>query len=170
MTWSTPICLHKGTFCGTARRPDDRVPLELGDLAYDRSDGARGGRYEHHVTGLGIAILSKPTQAVSPGMPATPGCLGREPKVSSFCRLAAGALNRSRQPRSSHKPYVNARNSRRRTRSCTSAKAAQRARSGTEDDPPAAAESNTPSMTAQWKCRWGLRVEPALDGCRDVKR
>jgi hypothetical protein len=27
--------------------------------------------------------------------------------------------------------------------------AAQRARSGTEDDPPAAAESNTPSMTTQ---------------------
>src|SRR5712675_2345912 len=49
--------------------------------------------------GLGIAIFSKPTQAVSPGMPATPrNAWGASPNVSSFCRLAAGALNRSRQP------------------------------------------------------------------------
>ena len=31
---------------------------------------------------------------------------------------------------------------------------------GSEDAPPAAAASNTPSMTTQWKCRWGLRAEP----------
>ena len=26
--------------------------------------------------------------------------------------------------------------------------------------PPAASDSNTPSMTTQWKCRWALRLEP----------
>ena len=49
--------------------------------------------------GLSVAILSKPTQAVSPGMPATPrNAWGGSPNVSSFCRVPAGALNRSRQP------------------------------------------------------------------------
>src|SRR6202049_5256070 len=48
--------------------------------------------------GLSIAILSKPTQAVSPGMPATPrNACGGSPNASSFCRGPAGALNRSRQ-------------------------------------------------------------------------
>jgi len=31
---------------------------------------------------------------------------------------------------------------------------------GMEDDPSAAAASNTPSITMQWKCRWGLSVDP----------
>src|SRR5207344_1593553 len=49
--------------------------------------------------GLGCAILSKPTQAVSPGMPATPrNAWGGSPNVSSICTVSAGALNRSRQP------------------------------------------------------------------------
>jgi hypothetical protein len=29
-----------------------------------------------------------------------------------------------------------------------------------EADAAAAADADTPSMTTQWKCRWGLRVEP----------
>ena len=41
--------LEKGTLGRTACRPYDRVPLELGDLAHDRSDGTGSGRNEDHV-------------------------------------------------------------------------------------------------------------------------
>src|SRR5713101_9796356 len=42
--------LNKGTLRRTACRPYDRVTLELGDLAYDRSDSTGGRRNEHRVT------------------------------------------------------------------------------------------------------------------------
>jgi hypothetical protein len=45
------------------------VPLKLGDLAYDRSDGTGRGRNNTTSPSLSIAILSKATQAVSPGPP-----------------------------------------------------------------------------------------------------
>src|SRR5438552_1626945 len=91
--------LEKGTLSRTACRPYDGVTLELGDLAYDRSDGTGRDRTNTTSPGLSVAILSKPTQAVSPGMPAIPrNAWGGSPNVSSFCRVPAGALNRSRQP------------------------------------------------------------------------
>src|SRR6267378_1475027 len=73
--------LHKGTFGRTARRPDDRVPLELGDLADDRSDGARGGRYEHHVTGFRYCDLQQADPSRQPWHAGnSQECLGREPE------------------------------------------------------------------------------------------
>src|ERR1700680_1466108 len=49
--------------------------------------------------GLSIAIFGKPPQAGTPGIPPTPrNAWGGSPNVSSFCRVPAGALNRSRQP------------------------------------------------------------------------
>src|SRR5882672_5736668 len=51
--------LDKGTLGRTASRPYDRVPIELGDLAYDRSDSTGGGRNEHHVTRFGHCDLEQ---------------------------------------------------------------------------------------------------------------
>jgi Domain of unknown function (DUF4331) len=49
--------------------------------------------------GLSAAIFNRPTQAVRPGMPTTPrNAWGGSPKMSSFCKFEAGALNDSRQP------------------------------------------------------------------------
>jgi hypothetical protein len=64
--------LDKGTFGRTARRPYDRVPLELGDLTTTDPTAPDAAETNTTSPGLSIAILSKPTQAVSPGMPATP--------------------------------------------------------------------------------------------------
>lgn len=53
------------------------------------------------------------------------------------------------------------RSKRRRTRACTWAMAwASSPEAAAKITPPAAAASNTPSMTTQWKCRCALRVEP----------
>jgi len=54
---------------------------------------------EHHVARFKHCDLDQADQAVSPGIPATPrNAWGGSPNVSSFCTLAVGALNRSRQP------------------------------------------------------------------------
>src|SRR5258708_28097619 len=75
------ILFHKGTFGRAACRSDDRVPLELGDLACDRSDGTGGGRYEHHVTGFGYCDLEQADPSRQPWHAGnSQECLGREPE------------------------------------------------------------------------------------------
>src|SRR6267378_523388 len=99
MTWSTPMCLTKAHLAAPPADPMTVCPLSL--AIWHTTDPTAPEAAETNTTspGLGIAIFSKPTQAVSPGMPATPrNAWGGSPNVSSFCRLAAGALNRSRQP------------------------------------------------------------------------
>src|SRR6266850_2262833 len=99
MTWSTPMSLTKAHLAAPPADPITVCPLSL--AIWHATDPTAPEAAETNTTspGLGIAILSKPTQAVSPGMPATPrNAWGGSPTVSSCCRLAAGALNRSRQP------------------------------------------------------------------------
>src|SRR5467141_3358037 len=99
MTWSTPMCLTKAHLAAPPADPTTVCPLSL--AIWHTTDPTAPEAADTNTTspGLGIAIFSKPTQAVSPGMPATPrNAWGGSPNVSSFCRLAAGALNRSRQP------------------------------------------------------------------------
>src|SRR5882762_10322152 len=70
----------KGTFGRAACRSDDRVPLELGDLACDRSDGTGGGRNEHHVTGFRYCDLEQADPGRQPWHAGNAQeCLGREP-------------------------------------------------------------------------------------------
>src|SRR6266481_660049 len=99
MTWSTPICFTKAHLAAPPADPTTVCPLSL--AIWHTTDPTAPEAADTNTTspGLGIAIFSKPTQAVSPGMPATPrNAWGGSPNVSSFCRLPAGALNRSRQP------------------------------------------------------------------------
>src|SRR3984893_4714785 len=99
MTWSTPICLTKAHLAAPPAEPTTVCPLSL--AIWHATDPTAPDAAETKTTspGLSIAILSKPTQAVSPGMPATPrNACGGSPNVSSFCSVPAGALNRSRQP------------------------------------------------------------------------
>src|SRR6267143_20835 len=99
MTWSTPMCLTKAHLAAPPADPTTVCPLSL--AIWHTTDPTAPEAADTNTTspGLGIAIFSKPTQAVSPGMPATPrNAWGGSPNVSSFCRLPAGALNRSRQP------------------------------------------------------------------------
>src|SRR6202521_1942277 len=99
MTWSTPICFTKAHLAAPPADPTTVCPLSL--AIWHTADPTAPEAAETNTTssGLGIAIFSKPTQAVSPGMPATPRkACGGSPDVSSFCRLPAGALNHSRQP------------------------------------------------------------------------
>src|ERR1700716_1753511 len=99
MTWSTPICFTKAHLAAPPADPTTVCPLSL--AIWHATDPTAPEAADTNTTSpdLGMAIFSKPTQAVSPGMPATPrNAWGGSPKVSSFCRLAAGALNRSRQP------------------------------------------------------------------------
>src|ERR1700692_4647055 len=93
MTLSTPICLRKAHFTAPPADPMTVCPLSL--AIWHTADPTAPDAAETNTTspGLGSAILSKPTQAVSPGMPATPrNAWGGSPNVSSFCRLGAGAL------------------------------------------------------------------------------
>src|ERR1700680_550208 len=84
--------------------------------------------------------------------------LSRVPSLTVLSPISLGLAGRDGTQRSDghevrRSRCVNARNSRRRTRSCTSAKACSSSpRGGMEDDPPTAAESNAVSMTTQWKC------------------
>src|SRR3981189_2800292 len=99
MTWSTPICFTKAHLAAPPADPMTVCPLSL--AIWHAADPTAPEAADTNTTspGLGIAILSKPTQAVSPGMPATPrNAWGGSPNVSSFCRLAAGAFDRLRQP------------------------------------------------------------------------
>src|SRR5216683_3305926 len=99
MTWSAPMCLTKAHLAAPPADPMTVCPLSL--AIWHTTDPTAPEAADTNTTspGLGIAIFSKPTQAVSPGMPATPrNAWGGSPNVSSFCRLPAGALNRSRQP------------------------------------------------------------------------
>src|SRR6266404_3822527 len=99
MTWSTPMCLTKAHLAAPPADPTTVCPLSL--AIWHTTDPTAPDAAETNTTspGLSIAILSKPTQAVSPGMPATPrNAWGGSPNVSSFSRVPAGALNHSRQP------------------------------------------------------------------------
>src|SRR5712672_872030 len=93
------MCLRKAHLAVPPADPMTVCPLSL--AIWHTTDPTAPDATETNTTspGLSVAILSKPTQAVSPGMPATPrNAWGGSPTVSSCCRLAAGALNRSRQP------------------------------------------------------------------------
>src|SRR6266481_1599762 len=99
MTWSTPMCLTKAHLAAPPADPTTVCPLSL--AIWLTTDPTAPDAAETNTTspGLSIAILSKPTQAVSPGMPAAPRkAWGGSPNKLSFCRVRAGALNRSRQP------------------------------------------------------------------------
>src|SRR5216684_1982774 len=99
MTWLAPMCLTKAHLAAPPADPTTVCPLSL--AIWHTTDPTAPDATETNTTspGLSIAILSKPTQAVSPGMPATPrNASGGSPNVSSFCSVPAGALNRSRQP------------------------------------------------------------------------
>src|ERR1700716_1487732 len=94
MTWSTPICFTKAHLAAPPADPTTVCPLSL--AIWHTTDPTAPEAADTNTTspGLGIAILSKPTQAVSPGMPATPrNAWGGSPNVSSFCRLCAGGVN-----------------------------------------------------------------------------
>src|SRR5258706_9161640 len=99
MTWPAPICQTNAHLAAPPADPMTVCPLSL--AIWHATDPTAPEAAETNTTspGLGIAILSKPTQAVSPGMPATPrNAWGGSPDVSSFCRLAAGAFKPSRPP------------------------------------------------------------------------
>src|SRR6266446_4715705 len=88
MTWSTPICLTKAHLAAPPADPTTVCPLSL--AIWHTTDPTAPEAADTNTTspGLGIAIFSKPTQAVSPGMPATPrNAWGGSPNVSSFARL-----------------------------------------------------------------------------------
>src|SRR4030095_11610587 len=75
------------------------------------------------------------------------------PPPCCHCPIIARASSRGSRPR-----RTKTRNSRWRTCACTWAMAvASTPVSAVKMTPPAAATSNTPSMTTQWKCRWALR-------------
>src|SRR4030088_3058567 len=98
MTWPTPMCLRKAHLAVPPDDPMTVCPLSL--AIWHTTDPTAPAATETNTTSpsLSVAILSKPTQAVSPGMPATPkNAWGGSPNVSSFCRVPAGALTRSRQ-------------------------------------------------------------------------
>src|SRR3979490_524200 len=99
MTWSTPMSLTKAHLAAPPADPMTVCPLSL--AIWHATDPTAPEAAETNITspGSGCAILSNPTQAVSPGMPATPrNAWGGSPNVSSFCRLAAGALKTLPQP------------------------------------------------------------------------
>src|SRR5438552_17769707 len=73
--------LDKCTLGRTARRPYDRVPLELGDLAYDRSDGTGRGRNEYHVARFKHCDLEQADPGRQPWHTGnSQECLRREPE------------------------------------------------------------------------------------------
>src|SRR5258707_12286943 len=99
MTWSTPMSLTKAHLAAPPADPITVCPLSL--AIWHATDPTAPEAAETNTTspGLGTAILSKPTQAVSPGMPATPrNACGGSPNVTRFCRLPARAVDRAPQP------------------------------------------------------------------------
>src|ERR1700681_1932402 len=93
------MCLTKAHLAAPPADPTTVCPLSL--AIWHTADPTAPDAAETKTTspGLSIAILSKPTQAVSPGMPATPrNALGGGPHVSRFCSVPAGALIPSRHP------------------------------------------------------------------------
>src|SRR5260370_24312508 len=99
MTWSTPMRLRKAHLAAPPADPTTVCPLSL--AIWHTTDPTAPDAADTNTTspGLSIAILSKPTQAVSPGIPATPkNVWGGSPNVSSFSRVPTGALYHSRQP------------------------------------------------------------------------
>src|SRR5258705_13492492 len=93
MTWSTPMCLRKAHLAAPPADPMTVCPLSL--AIWHTTDPTAPAATETNTTtpGLSVAILSKPTQAVSPGMPATPrNAWGGSPNVSSFCRGSGGCV------------------------------------------------------------------------------
>ena len=52
--------LDPAAFVGAAGDADDPRPGAVGELAYDRPDRARGGRYHHHLAALRPADLVEP--------------------------------------------------------------------------------------------------------------
>src|SRR5258708_27654013 len=99
MTWSTPMSLTKAHLAAPPADPITVCPLSL--AIWHATDPTAPEAADTNTTspGLGLAILSKPTQAVSPGMPATPrNAWGGSPKVSSFCRLPGGRGDPLRPP------------------------------------------------------------------------
>src|SRR5258706_8264689 len=99
MTWPAPICQTNAHLAAPPADPMTVCPLSL--AIWHATDPTAPEAAETNTTspGLGIAILSKPTQAVSPGMPATPrNAWGGGPGVSSFCRLAAGGFDPAPRP------------------------------------------------------------------------
>src|ERR1700687_4261485 len=93
------MSLRKARLAAPPADPTTVCPLSL--AIWHTTDPTAPDAAETKTTspGLSIAILSKPTQAVSPGMPATPrNAWGGSPNVSRFCRVPAGALYHSRQP------------------------------------------------------------------------
>src|SRR5207253_3669264 len=99
MPWSTPMCLSRSHLAGPPADPTAVCPLSF--AIWHTTDPTAPDAAETNTTSpaLSIAILSKPTQAVSPGIPATPrNAWGGSPNVSSFRSVPAGALNHSRQP------------------------------------------------------------------------
>src|SRR6266478_4010298 len=83
----------KGTLGRTTCRPYDRVPLELGDLAYGRSDGPGRDRNEHHVARFKHCDLE---QADPRGQPwhasNSQECLGREPERIELLQGSGGRV------------------------------------------------------------------------------
>src|SRR5438132_11882268 len=93
------MSLRKAHLAAPPADPTTVCPLSL--AIWHTTDPTAPDAAETNTTspGLSIAILSKPTQAVSPGIPATPeNAWGGSPDVSSFCRFGVGALNHSRHP------------------------------------------------------------------------
>src|SRR2546421_659099 len=93
MTWSAPMCLTKAHLAAPPADPTTVCPLSL--AIWHTTDPTAPEAADTNTTspGLGIAIFTKPTQAVSPGMPATPrNAWGGSPNVSNFRRLSAGGL------------------------------------------------------------------------------
>src|SRR6266850_1551750 len=85
--------LEKGTLGRTACRPYDRVPLELGDLACDRSDGTGRDRNEHHVARFKRCDLEQADPGRQPWHAGnSQECLGRESERIELLQGSGGCV------------------------------------------------------------------------------
>src|ERR1700680_579292 len=85
--------LEKGTLSRTACRPYDGVPPELGDLAYDRSDGTGRDRNEHHVARFKRCDLEQADPGRQPWHAGnSQECLGREPERIELLQGSGGGV------------------------------------------------------------------------------
>src|SRR6202011_3149872 len=85
--------LEKGTLGRTACRPYDRVPLELGDLAYNRSDGTGRDRNEHHVARFKHCDLEQADPSRQPWHAGnSQERLGREPERIELLQGCGGCV------------------------------------------------------------------------------
>src|ERR1700680_2210603 len=90
------MSLRKAHLAAPPADPTTVCPLSL--AIWQTTDPTAPDAAETKTTspGLSIAILSKPTQAVSPGMPATPrNAWGGSPNGSRFCSVPAGSVYHS---------------------------------------------------------------------------